>query len=68
MCKNNILNGDHIHNKIYILHKIYTSHMVMRRIQVTIPDEELKKLEAISKKEARSMSNMITWLIKSYRD
>jgi len=42
--------------------------MVMARIQITIPPELLTKLERIAKKEERNVSNMVSWLIKQYKE
>lgn len=36
------------------------------RISITIPKETKEKLEQIAKKEMRSVSNMIAFLIENY--
>ncbi|MBE3095141.1 MAG: ribbon-helix-helix protein, CopG family [Actinobacteria bacterium] len=40
--------------------------MAYTRLNVTIPKETVDKLKKIAKKEKRSLSNMITYLIDKY--
>lgn len=40
--------------------------MSFERMSISIPEETKKKLENISKKEMRSVSNMIAYLVEKY--
>lgn len=40
--------------------------MAYTRLNITIPKESLEILKKIAKKEKRSLSNMITYLIDKY--
>jgi len=41
-----------------------SKNMVYKRITITIPESTLNKLKKLSKREVRSMSNMIQHLIE----
>ena len=42
--------------------------MGFERLNITLPKDTYKKLQLIAEKEQRSLSNMISHLINSYKD
>ena len=46
----------------------YSDYMENVKITITIPKEVKDKLERISKKEMRSMGNMLAYLVNQYQE
>lgn len=46
----------------------YAESMGIVRMSITLPKETKKKLEKMAKKELRSVSNMIAYLVERYEE